>query len=701
MKKLKFVTALGLILLMAFPAWATVSSETTRVKYTCNGTTTVYAYPFKIYEDDDLLAIKALTATGAETTLVLNTDYTVSGAGITGGGNLTLTSGSVCASGYTMTILRNIELTQETDYVDGQAFSAESLESAIDKTALIQQQQAEAIGRAPKLPKTSSIADIALPNPAASHYIGWNAGATQLENKASPVALTTATQYEIDALVTYGGGTSFTQATIESALTAIGTTNKVTLLLRPGTWVISSNADWSVYTNVTFKIVPGAVISHGAFTVNIPNLDLTGLHQRFSGAGAVTLTRIPYVYPEFWTDHLTPGTTDMTTAIASAIVSGIRLVKFGPWKYAYTTLTIPDGTFDLTLLGTAVEYDATKSTQLWFTPSTGNGLYLAGAADYLKIEDITFNAHNAESDSACIADADLTTKVVRSLVLDNVHIYGWKSAIVIGYSVKISFKDLYLSGQGSAVSGGTGITIGHDVNRSNNIAIVRDSQIVNYEKSIWNQYGTSTVIDSTTMSLAAIGLDADVGIIYTNNGYFESDTVAIDKAAAAYVYGSWQLTGSTPAANTLANHRFARHGEEQSRMVAYDLNAQTITGGAGMTVITLQHLEESDDLSYVIATDLYTARYQGHYLVTPYVTFSATAAAQAATVQVFKATPPAAAAAIPYFDGVYQSSAAGTIGGSQTRLIWLEAGDTLQVKASTDANMAVPAARLDVVSLGL
>ena len=57
----------------------------------------------------------------------------------------------------------------------------------------------------------------------------------------------------------YSSGT-FTQATIEAALTAIGTTNKATLLLRPGTWVISSNADWSAYTNVTFKIVPGAVL---------------------------------------------------------------------------------------------------------------------------------------------------------------------------------------------------------------------------------------------------------------------------------------------------------------------------------------------------------------------------------------------------------------------------------------------------------
>jgi hypothetical protein len=97
----------------------------------------------------------------------------------------------------------------------------------------------------------------------------------------------------------YSSGT-FTQATIEAALTAIGTTNKATLLLRPGTWVISSNADWSTYTNVTFKIVPGAKLS-GAFTVNIPNIE-AGLYQIFdSTLGAVTLSGVvPTVYPQWW-----------------------------------------------------------------------------------------------------------------------------------------------------------------------------------------------------------------------------------------------------------------------------------------------------------------------------------------------------------------------------------------------------------------
>ena len=80
----------------------------------------------------------------------------------------------------------------------------------------------------------------------------------------------------------------FTQANIIDSLTAIGTSNKATLLLRPGTWVISSNADWSAYTNVRFKMPSGAVLSHEAFTLALPNNPEAGDYQIFSGTGAIS-----------------------------------------------------------------------------------------------------------------------------------------------------------------------------------------------------------------------------------------------------------------------------------------------------------------------------------------------------------------------------------------------------------------------------
>ncbi len=90
--------------------------------------------------------------------------------------------------------------------------------------------------------------------------------------------------YYIDALGEYGSGTVYTQATIESALTAIGTVNKVTLLLRPGNWVLTS--DLTIPANITLKLPAGAIITiptEKTLTINGPFE--AGLYQVFDCVG--------------------------------------------------------------------------------------------------------------------------------------------------------------------------------------------------------------------------------------------------------------------------------------------------------------------------------------------------------------------------------------------------------------------------------
>jgi len=86
-------------------------------------------------------------------------------------------------------------------------------------------------------------------------------------------------------------GNTYAQATITAALTAIETIDLIKLRIDPSTWVISSNADWSAYKNVTFKIVPGAVlqIASGTTTTFSGTDPDAGDYQIFSfvGTGAV------------------------------------------------------------------------------------------------------------------------------------------------------------------------------------------------------------------------------------------------------------------------------------------------------------------------------------------------------------------------------------------------------------------------------
>ena len=135
----------------------TVSTTTNRASYSGNGSTTAFAYGFKIFADADLTVI-IRSSTGVETTKTLTTHYTVSGAGTDSGGNVTFTTGNVPASGETVVILRKLTLTQATDYVANDPFPAESHEDALDRLTMITQQLDEAVGRSLKVSQTNVIA---------------------------------------------------------------------------------------------------------------------------------------------------------------------------------------------------------------------------------------------------------------------------------------------------------------------------------------------------------------------------------------------------------------------------------------------------------------------------------------------------------------------------------------------------------------
>ena len=121
------------ILLWASISWATVSSETMLVQTACNGTTTKYYFTFTIYADTDIKVVAINDTTTVETVLTLNSDYTVS----VSGKYVTLTAGTKCPSGSTLNLISNVPATQATEFTDGDALSASTLNNALDKLTII------------------------------------------------------------------------------------------------------------------------------------------------------------------------------------------------------------------------------------------------------------------------------------------------------------------------------------------------------------------------------------------------------------------------------------------------------------------------------------------------------------------------------------------------------------------------------------
>lgn len=141
----------------------TVSTSVSTASYSANGTVTTFSYPFKIFQDSDLVVILR-NAAGVETTQTLTTDYTVTNAGNDLGGNVVFLSAP--ASGNTVFIRRVLPVTQETDYVANDPFPAESHENALDKLTMLVQQEVVDTGRTLIFPEADPQAGIGniLPN---------------------------------------------------------------------------------------------------------------------------------------------------------------------------------------------------------------------------------------------------------------------------------------------------------------------------------------------------------------------------------------------------------------------------------------------------------------------------------------------------------------------------------------------------------
>lgn len=170
-----------------------LTNLTTKTPYAGNGVTTVFPFTFKIF-DQAHLVVTETNALGVTSTLVLNTDYTVTGVGLDAGGSITrLGATSPPPTGTTGLIRRVLPLTQTADIRNQSAFYAATHEDVFDKAAMVDQQQEEEIGRCVQLPEAfSSGVSTQLPKPSPGAAIGWDSLGQNLLNlivSGAPIGL--------------------------------------------------------------------------------------------------------------------------------------------------------------------------------------------------------------------------------------------------------------------------------------------------------------------------------------------------------------------------------------------------------------------------------------------------------------------------------------------------------------------------------
>ena len=159
----------------------TIASETERVVYIGSGITGPFTIPFFFIENDDISVIRTTIADGTEVTLLLTTDYALTGAGDPSGGSLTLVV--ALSSAFKLTISRNPDTLQGTDYTPHDNFPAESHERALDKLTMLVQRMKFLFNNKMARLSDGDVSGLnpALPTPIAEGLLRVNAAKTAFE----------------------------------------------------------------------------------------------------------------------------------------------------------------------------------------------------------------------------------------------------------------------------------------------------------------------------------------------------------------------------------------------------------------------------------------------------------------------------------------------------------------------------------------
>jgi hypothetical protein len=154
-----------------------------------DGITRSFTAPFRIWSASDLRAYLRDAASTSDLLQVPGLDVTVDAPVLPG--SATVTFALAPPPGATITILRDMALQQDLDLAPSGAFAAETIETQLDKLVAQIQGLRELIGRSPRLPPGSALADPAFPEPAAARanqLIAISADGTRYETRV-PSAL--------------------------------------------------------------------------------------------------------------------------------------------------------------------------------------------------------------------------------------------------------------------------------------------------------------------------------------------------------------------------------------------------------------------------------------------------------------------------------------------------------------------------------
>lgn len=481
----------------------TIASTTSKVSYNGSGSVGPYSIPYKFTSNADIVATHVST-TGAETTLALTTDYTLTGAGNPSGGTLTLVS--ALTTGQKLVIKRSPSIVQETDYVENAAFPAAAHEDALDKLTMICQDLDERIERAVLVDISSSTSPEDLLDEIAADVASAEASATTATTKAGEASASAASAAVSAAAlpnaasigagnVPVSNGTTWTGAPAGTGdmlksenLSGLAnyTTARSNLGLAIGTNVLAPNGDGSALTGITASQISG--LSTAAPTSAILPIASGSVPSGYLECNGAAVSRTTYA--------------DLFTAIGTKYGIGDGSTTFNLMDLRSTKYNDIAGTMftkNLTTTNPVTDFSLRVVVPAASLLSSGYGVRItikAGSGGALTID----NASIVERDGTTANGTTTPTNITFNMGM---------SSVAISTASAVAVSDIIPY----AIDSTKSYLVIFDVNTTNgNAAIVANASAITYTKAATNSYNQQTVTGFSADAFDYVMTKLEVGV---------------------------------------------------------------------------------------------------------------------------------------------------------------------------------------------
>ena len=157
-----------------------ISDTTPRSQYTATSGQTTFSVPFEFFNVADLKVYNGTSLLTYSTSPSSASQYSVTGAGVTGGGSITLGSPGATLND-TITIVRDLAIERISDFPVSGNFPIQTLNTELDKIVAMLQQLEEQFGRTLQYPVTTTTGfNVDLPELVANRVLSVNSDATAL-----------------------------------------------------------------------------------------------------------------------------------------------------------------------------------------------------------------------------------------------------------------------------------------------------------------------------------------------------------------------------------------------------------------------------------------------------------------------------------------------------------------------------------------